>query len=412
MIKRLFGRPAAPPAAPAAADPADDAAFVDWCFQALLGRQPDEAARRHYADSLGRGAARLDLVRALAASDEFALRVNPDLGSGQADEQFIDWAFQRVLGRPASPEDRLGFMHTLAHGGSRLDMLRGLLDSPEYHSRMGLHSSYRFVPPGHFYSPIPSDEDIARHRSFDWAPAGIPGVDLRDEAQLALLEEFATLYPSIPFGPEPRPGLRYKYQNPSYSYADGILLHCMIRHVRPRRIIEIGSGNSSCVTLDTNELFFGGAIETTFIEPYPELLRSLLKPEDAVTILPVRLQDVPLEQFDILQAGDILFVDSTHVSRLGSDVNRICFEILPRLASGVVIHFHDIIYPFEYPTEWIERGWAWNEQYILRAFLQYNRSFQIKLFSTYMLRTQRAWFERHMPDCLKDTGGHIWIEKL
>ena len=123
----------------------------------------------------------------------------------------------------------------------------------------------------------------------------------------------------------------------------------MIRHIEPNRIIEVGSGFSSCLILDTNDLHFDGRIATTFIEPYPELLKSLVAEgdESASTLLPVRLQDVDLSVFEELNRGDILFIDSTHVSKIDSDVNYLFFEILPRLSSGVYIHFHDIFYPFE-----------------------------------------------------------------
>lgn len=328
------------------------------------------------------------------------------------DSAFVEWCYRTLLCRPSDESGRAFFLDLLGQGVGRLALVEMFVSSAEYRERQAFSSSYRFVPPGHFYSPIPSDEDIDRHRSFNWNPPEVAGVDLRLEAQYELLDAFAELYPSIPFGPEPRPGLRYSYENGSYSYGDGILLHCMIRHLRPRRIIEVGCGNSSCVTLDTNELFFDGQIACTFIEPYPELLRTLLKPGDKIELIESRLQDVDLALFDSLEAGDILFIDSTHVSRLGSDVNRAVFDILPRLRSGVVIHFHDVAYPFEYPVEWIERGWAWNEQYLLRAFLQYNRQFQIKLFSSLMLYRRSDWFARHMPDFLKNPGGCLWIEKL
>jgi len=278
-----------------------------------------------------------------------------------------------------------------------------------------LREACGFVPPGHFYSPLPALADIRRDeaRIFGAVPREIPGVDLREAGQLALLEQFARLYRDIPFGEQPTPGLRYHYDNPSYAYSDGIMLHCMLRHVKPRRLIEIGSGFSSCVTLDTDQRFLGGTLEATFIEPYPELLLSLISDADRarITILPKRLQDVDLEVFRALGKGDILFVDSTHVSKIDSDVNRLFFEILPALAPGVVIHFHDIFHPFEYPREWIYFGRAWNELYLLRTFLQYNNSFRVLLMNTFMAHFHRPFFEQKMPLCLKNTGGSIWLEK-
>ncbi|MBI5256222.1 MAG: class I SAM-dependent methyltransferase [Burkholderiales bacterium] len=278
-----------------------------------------------------------------------------------------------------------------------------------------LRQACGFVPPGHYYSPIPSLDEVRRDeaRIFGPVPREIPGIALREPEQLALLAQLAAHYADMPFGEQATEGLRYHFDNPSYAYSDGILLHCMLRHLRPQRLVEIGSGFSSCVTLDTNERFLGGALQTTFIEPYPALLMSLLRPEDhaRVTIHPQRLQDVDLAVFAQLQAGDVLFVDSTHVSRVGSDVNRLFFDILPALASGVVIHFHDIFHPFEYPKEWIYFGRAWNELYLLRAFLQYNSAFDVLLMNTFMAHFHREFFAERMPLCLKNTGGSIWLRK-
>jgi predicted O-methyltransferase YrrM len=272
-----------------------------------------------------------------------------------------------------------------------------------------------FVPPGHFYSPIPSLEEIERdeEKIFGSIPQSIPGIEMHEAEQLTLLESFCQYYQSMPFSPAKAKGLRYFFENPAYSYSDAILLHCMIRHLQPKKIIEIGSGFSSCLSLDTNELFFNGAVQFTFIEPYPELLMSLIKKEDknTIKIIPQRLQDVDLREFEALAANDILFIDSTHVSKINSDVNRVFFEILPVLSPGVYIHFHDVFFPFEYPKSWIYEGRAWNEIYLLRTFLQYNSRFSIVLMNTYMSHFHRQFFQDKMPLCLKNTGGNIWIRK-
>jgi len=270
-----------------------------------------------------------------------------------------------------------------------------------------------FVPAGHFYSPMPSAEDIARNARLDTITRAIPGIDLRESDQLVLLQSMIGLYREQPFSAQPQPGFRYCFENPAYSYSDAIFLYCMLRHLRPRRVIEIGSGYSSCVMLDTSERFLRPQPSLAFIEPYPQLLASLLRPSESeqLTILPVRLQDVELDRFQALEANDILFVDSTHVSKVGSDVNRLIFEILPALQPGVHVHFHDIFYPFEYPQAWLEEGRAWNEVYILRAFLQYNSAFRVVLMNTFMEHFHAEFFEKHMPLCLKNPGGSLWIRK-
>jgi len=128
-------------------------------------------------------------------------------------------------------------------------------------------------------------------------------------------------------------------------------------------------------------------------------------------VIPRRLQDVELREFGALGPNDILFVDSTHVGKIDSDVNRIFFEILPSLAAGVHVHFHDVFFPFEYPKEWVQQGRAWNEIYMLRAFLQYNSAFRVVLMNTFLEQFHEEFFRRRMPLCLRNRGGSIWIRK-
>ncbi len=273
-----------------------------------------------------------------------------------------------------------------------------------------------WFPPGHFYSPIPAIEEVKQREEeiFNKIPGEIPGIDLNVEEQLELLNKFKKYYKEQPFGSRKREGLRFYFENPSYSYSDAIVLYCMIRHLQPKKIIEVGSGYSSCIILDTNELFFGDSISCTFIEPYPQLLQSLIKGADKmkIEVIQKNLQDVNLDKFSELSAGDIFFVDSTHVSKINSDVNYIFFKILPYLESGVYIHFHDIFYPFEYPKEWVYQGLAWNEAYLLRAFLQYNNAFKIQFFNTYLEHFHREEFFDEMPIPLKYVGASIWIKKV
>jgi predicted O-methyltransferase YrrM len=272
-------------------------------------------------------------------------------------------------------------------------------------------------PPGHFYSPYPSIEELKlkEKQIFESFPTEIPGIDINESEQLALFEQFKQYYKELPFDTLPKEGLRFFFEGDvrGYGYSDAVVLYSMIRHLQPKRIIEIGSGKSSCVTLDTNELFFGHSISCTFIDPYPKKLYSLIKEGDLdrIEVLSKKLQEVELSRFEELSAGDILFIDSTHVSKVNSDVNYIFFEILPALSSGVYIHFHDIFYPFEYPKKWVYSGIAWNEDYILRAFLQYNNAFKIVFFNHFLAHFYEQKMRDEMPLCLKQAGS-IWIKKL
>ena len=293
-------------------------------------------------------------------------------------------------------------------------MKRVLLERDQ--AREELRKYGGFVPPGHFYSPIPSLDEVAVREDviFNKIPRKIPGIDLNAEEQMNMFAGFKEYYDELPFKADKTDSLRYFFENPTYSYSDAILLYCMIRHAQPKRIIEIGSGYSSCVILDTNEIFFNNNISCTFIEPYPQLLESLIKENDKerIEIIPTKLQEVDLSKFACLSSGDILFVDSTHVSKVDSDVNHIFFEILPSLSNEVYIHFHDIFYPFEYPKEWIYAGRAWNENYILRAFLQYNSAFKIIFYNTFLEHYYEQQFISEMPLCMKNKGGSIWLKKI
>ena len=187
----------------------------------------------------------------------------------------------------------------------------------------------------------------------------------------------------------------------------------MLRHFRPRRVIEVGSGFSSALMLDTNDLFFSSGISFTFIEPHAQRLTSLMRPEDNVRqrVVTSMVQDVPETLFDSLEANDILFVDSSHVVKVGSDVVHLLTHVLPRLNKGVLVHFHDVFWPFEYPEEWFADGRAWNENYVLKAFLQFNDSFEILLFSSYLATHHRRDLETHIPLALRNPGGSLWIRR-
>jgi predicted O-methyltransferase YrrM len=273
----------------------------------------------------------------------------------------------------------------------------------------------QFVPPGHFYSPYPSISEVRANeaRLYPPPPRKLPGLELRESEQLALLDDLRSYYDEQPFPETRTPPRRYWFENPMFGYSDAIFLHAMIRYARPRRIVEVGSGYSSAVMLDTNELFFGNAIDCTFIEPYPDALRQLLRDgdESRVNIIAQPVQSVDFRASADLEANDILFIDSSHVSKVGSDVNHLMFEVLPRVRVGVYVHFHDVVYPFEYPPGWVYEGRAWSEAYLLRSFLAFNESFEIVLHPSFLVTFHHALFADRFPLCLKNTGGSIWLRR-
>lgn len=293
------------------------------------------------------------------------------------------------------------------------DALRGKVEVLETECAL-LKESVPFYAPGHYYSPLASKAEIAEAFARGAFGPPFPAVDLNEAGQFARLERFAAYYPEQPFPEQPTAGRRFHLDNPSYGYYDAIMLYCMLREVRPRRIIEVGSGFSSAAMLDLNEHVLGGTVTFTFIDPDMTRLRSLLREGDAarVTLIERRVQDVPLETFAALGENDVLFIDSSHVAKIGSDVNRLYFDVLPSLAAGVLVHIHDVAGNLEYPRGWLEQGRAWNEQYLLHAFLMHNSSFRIELFTGWLFNTRHAWLREKMPLCARGGGGQMWLRKL
>src|SRR6476660_1890010 len=281
----------------------------------------------------------------------------------------------------------------------------------------------RFAAPGHFYSPIPNLNDVKANQDtlFDRSPKEIPGVDLQFDAQIKLAQQFSDYYKDIPFPENKKEGFRYYLDNDFFSYGDGVILYSMMRRFNPKRIVEVGSGFSSAAMLDVSERFYNAGIDFTFIEPFPDRLFGIIGAQDKKQhrILQKPVQQVPPTVFNDLEKDDILFVDSSHVAKIGSDVLYLLFEILPSLRKGVIIHFHDILWPFEYPSSWLADGRAWNEAYVLRAFLQYNSAFRILYFNSMMELRHGAMLRSEMPLAMKTpsfpfTPGNssLWIQKV
>lgn len=282
--------------------------------------------------------------------------------------------------------------------------------------RQKLKSEYNkeFVPTGHFYSAVPDYAYIKKNIHRIQTENELSGIELNTSEQLQLLEKFKEYYSALPWEDSIKNGLRFCFKNDSYSYSDAIFYYSMILFMRPTKIIEVGSGYTSALACDVNEIFFNNEIQISLIEPYPSLVKKLLLPKDFeyINLHESILQDISLDTFRNLADNDILFIDSTHVSKTCSDVNYLIHEILPILNKNVIIHIHDIFYPFEYPEAWISQHRAWNEAYILRAFLQYNHTFKIIFFNTYLENKFSEKVYTAFPLAAKNPGGSIWIKKM
>lgn len=273
----------------------------------------------------------------------------------------------------------------------------------------------RMVPAGHFYSPIPDMRDVLGRGDvvFRRDVSSCPGVDMREREQLELVDSLSLYYGELPFPESPDGSTRYYFENQFFCHGDAIVLYAMMRHFGPRRVIEVGSGFSSAVMLDTNERFLDKAARFTFIEPYTERLLSLITQDDreSCEILDSPVQDVDTAVFETLGSGDILFIDSSHVVKAGSDVPHLLFNVLPKLRAGVIVHFHDVFWPFEYPKEWLMAGTAWNEAYFIRAFLQFNDKFEVLLFNSYIAERHRELLRDRMPLALNNPGASLWLRR-
>lgn len=273
-------------------------------------------------------------------------------------------------------------------------------------------------PLGHYYSPIPSCSHIEQFRKnifTERSPQSLAGIDMNVNHQIDLLGQIRKHLVEMPiFSISRTPEFRFYHGNDFYAYIDATLYALMMLFLKPKRIVEVGSGHSTHMALDINERCLHNSVQITCYEPYPERLKTMLRPGDPVRLIEEQVEYTDLNEFKQLAAGDILFIDSSHVTRTGNDVNYLFFEVLPSLASGVYIHIHDIFYPFEYPEHWVDEGRAWSEVYLVRAFLQYNRSYSIEVFANYLLKYHSELFQNHPNWGPGNIGSRasLWLKKL
>ena len=312
-------------------------------------------------------------------------------------------------------QDELQRFEVLSSNDMDLDkIVCQLMGTAEFKTVQDKLSKLLFKP-GHFYSPIVNVEEIEEAFLNRIIPESLPGIDINNDSMMRLWNDLLPYLHQIPFGDEKSKNLKYHFNNPAFSYGDGSILYAMLRHFKPKRYVEIGSGFSSGCAVDTNALYFDDKISMSFIEPYPKLLKQVLGESGTakVKIHSVNVQQADLEIFKQLESGDVLFIDSTHVLKTGSDVCYELFEVLPILKPGVIIHFHDIFWPFEYGKNWVlEQNRSWSEIYGLRAFLTNNDHFKILFFNDYFRRYHKEIILNSYPRLLLNSGGSFWIRKM
>lgn len=270
-------------------------------------------------------------------------------------------------------------------------------------------------PDGHFYSPIVNIDEISARQDRLWPrEPHVVGIDFAPDRQREFLtkqlRQFTREY-DYPEDFEPSgPSYQFFTRNPQFSWLDARVLFAMLRQLAPEHMIEVGSGYSSLLTADVSRRFLGGRLNFTCIDPYPR--QVLIDGVPGITrLIPQKAEELPLALFERLRSGDVLFIDSSHVSKTGSDLNYIMFEIIPRLRVGVVIHFHDIFLPHDYPREWVLReGRSWNEQYLLQALLVFTNGFEVLFGSSYVFH----YFPTELTNALDGRvfgGGSFWLRR-
>ena len=302
---------------------------------------------------------------------------------------------------------------TFNKGTSRLinRVLWLLYKNPTLADKWGYH-----IRTINYYEPLPDFSAITRNQALKRRCSAC--IDWNFDAQLNLLKKLTAYSAEIQqLADDPASPMKFDFFNDFYLELDAAVYYALLRELKPTKVIEIGSGYSTqiaslAIAKNQEE---GKAGNITCIEPYPQ--PRLTEANIEFKLITEKVEDIDLNVFEQLGAGDILFIDSTHTVKFGSDVCREILEILPAIPSGIWIHFHDIFFPYDYPPKWlIEDRTAWNEQYMLEAFLAYNDRFEVVLANhwlsvDYPQEVAKLWsgvlkWEDPYHNC-----GSLWLRK-
>ncbi len=250
----------------------------------------------------------------------------------------------------------------------------------------------------HFYQPVPRYEQVPPEHF--GRPLDHPGVDIDLERSRALLGRLAAFGAECRWPDAPGAAGTYYGSNDNFGFSSAAMLHSMIRAHGTRRVIEVGSGFSSLIALGALKAN-GGDWHFTSIEPYPSqwLREALAREGEHAALLGQPAQRVAPALFDALGENDLLFIDSSHVSQLASDVNFLFLQVLARLRPGVLVHVHDIYLPYEYPAAHFfgANKMFWNEQYLLQALLAGHPDFEVLLPGFHVQTALTAEFAQAFP---------------
>jgi hypothetical protein len=273
-----------------------------------------------------------------------------------------------------------------------------------------------------YYSPLPSVTRLKANTSRWNRPSGLHGLEYDLAAMKSALSELLAHYLEEFLTYPPYPEVRQMGFGPGYTAMDALTLYMMIRHLKPQRYIEVGSGVSSfyCSLAAQRNASEGHPLQITCIEPYPfEKLSTI----PGIQVLPRKVEDVDISLFQKLQENDVLFIDSSHILRVDGDVPFLYLEVLPVLNVGVVTHIHDIPYPYNFPYPpdlWIfgqEWPMFWNEPMVLQAFLAFNKNFKISMSTPLIRYFDEAFLKQSIPIYESvvqnpNTFSSIWLRRI
>jgi len=264
---------------------------------------------------------------------------------------------------------------------------------PDVSDRWGYH-----IRPIHYYEPLPdfrsiTAEQVSRRRTY-------PAIDFRREQQLALLNKLTNYADELS-------DIDFDFNNGFFNGFDAAVYYCLIRHLTPQRIVEIGGGYSTRIA--HKALVMNQQGELTCIEPYPD--ERLLEASLDAEIIQRRVEEIDVDFFSCLNENDVLFIDSSHAVKFGSDVCYEFLEVLPSLNPGVWIHVHDIFFPHDYPAEWLlNQRLALNEQYLLEAFLSFNQAFATQLANYWICLDHAREAARLWPNTHRSSS--FWMKRV
>jgi predicted O-methyltransferase YrrM len=268
------------------------------------------------------------------------------------------------------------------------------------------------LQPNDFYTPLNDVSFLDANRDLWLEPVPAAGIEWAPERQMDVAAEIGRFVCELRDVPErsSRTG-EYCWNNSFWNNADALVQYGLVRSRQPSRYVEVGCGWSSLLLAQA----LGRNVRpcrVDLIEPYGDerLLATLPRAWRRHRSI---LQRAPMELFERLDAGDVLFYDGSHCAKVASDVTWFFFRILPRLKPGVLIHLHDIFLPEDYPEDWIfERGQTWNEQYLLQAFLMHNTAYRIVIANRYLFRHDASRLEALYEGVQPAYGCSFWLEKL